>query len=397
MRFDTPWTWQELSRYHGTVTRAKRKNPNRAGTDARKRKDGRYETRATLNTPMGRRRVSFYGDTVEEANNKKFQALADQAKGILFSDPGRLTVGEYLQNWLTDAARYQVSEGTFERYERTCRNHLIPFFGRVKLRDLGAAHVRAFKARKIEEDLNPNTVGLMQGHLSTALNQAVDDGLIPSNPCSRVKKAAARGVRPMRSLSLEEASRLVAAAEGTRDEALIVVALRTGIRQGELAALRWEDIEFEPRSAITVRHSADTRRMVRVSTTKTGEERRVRIGARTVRVLEAHRAHLRGERMKARVWEDPSLVFPNTRGGIRRRGSVVEAFRRLLAEAGLPSDVRFHDLRHTAGTLALRQGMPLHAVSKMLGHADPAMTLRRYAHVLEDMEDEGARAMDELF
>ena len=85
----------------------------------------------------------------------------------------------------------------------------------------------------------------------------MDDGLIASNPCSRVKKAAARGVRPMRSLSLEEASRLVAAAEGTRDEALIV-ALRTGMCQGELAALRWEDIELGPRSAITVRHSADT-------------------------------------------------------------------------------------------------------------------------------------------
>ena len=109
------------------MTRKKRKNPNRAGTDARKRKDGRYETRATLNTPTGRRRVSFYGATAEEANNKKFQALADQAKGILFSDPGRLTVVEYLQRWLTDTARYQVGEGTFERYERTCRNHLVPF------------------------------------------------------------------------------------------------------------------------------------------------------------------------------------------------------------------------------------------------------------------------------
>jgi hypothetical protein len=87
MRFDARWPWQELSRYHGSVTRAKRKNPNRAGTDVRKCKDGRYETSATPNTPMGRRRVSFYGDTAEEANNK-FQALADQAKGILFSDPG---------------------------------------------------------------------------------------------------------------------------------------------------------------------------------------------------------------------------------------------------------------------------------------------------------------------
>jgi hypothetical protein len=95
------------------VAGAKRENPNRAGTDARKRKDGRYETRTTLNTPTGRRRVSFYGATAEEANNKRFQALADQAKGILFSDPGRLTVGEYINSWLTDTARYQVSEGTF--------------------------------------------------------------------------------------------------------------------------------------------------------------------------------------------------------------------------------------------------------------------------------------------
>ena len=379
------------------MTRAKRKNPNRAGTDARKRKDGRYETRATLNTPMGRRRVSFYGDTVEEANNKKFQALADQAKGILFSDPGRLTVGEYLQNWLTDSARYQVSEGTFERYERTCRNHLIPFFGRVKLRDLGAAHVRAFKARKIEEGLNPNTVGVMQGVLSTALNQAVDDGLIPSNPASRVKKAVKREQAPMRSLSQEEASRLLGAAVGTRDEALLTLALRTGMRQGELAALRWEDIDLTDKPSITVRRSADTRTKTRVSTTKTGKDRRIHIGPRTVDVLKGHRARQLEERMAAASWADPGLVFPNTKGKIRRRDSVMRSLRRFLKEAGLPVAIRFHDLRHTAGTLALRQGVPLHTVSKMLGHSDPAMTLRRYAHVLEDMREDAAKAMDELF
>jgi integrase len=365
----------------------------------RKRKDGRYETRATLDTPTGRKRVSFYGDTAEEANNKKIQALADQARDVLFTDPGRLTVGDYLQSWLSDTARYQVSESTLSRYERAYRVHLVPFFGHLRLRELSASHIRAFKAHKIEEGLNPNTVGLMQGVLSGALNQAVHDGLIASNPASRVKKAATRGQRPMRSLSLDEASRLTAAAEGTRDEALIVVALRTGIRQGELAALRWEDVDLGDRGkpTITVRHSADTRRKPRVTTTKTGQERRVRIGPRTVEVLRSHRARQREERMAATSWADPSLVFPNTRGAIRRRDYVMESYWRLLKAAGLPSDVRFHDLRHTAGTLALRQGMPLHAVSKMLGHSDPAMTLRRYAHVLEDMEDEGGQAMDDLF
>jgi integrase len=343
--------------------------------------------------------VSFYGITAEEANNKKFQALADQAKGISFSDPGRLTAGDYLQSWLSDTARYQVSEGTFERYDRTCRNHLVPFYGRLRLRELTAAHVRAFKARKIKEGLNPNTVGVMQGVLSVALNQAVDDGLIPSNPASRVRKAATRGERPMRSLSLEEASRLTSAAKGTRDEALVVVALRTGMRQGELAALRWEDVEVGEagKPTITVRHSADTRTKTRVSTTKTGQERRVGIGPRTVEVLKAHRVRQREERLAARSWVDPGLVFPNTKGKIRRRDSVVRSLRRLLEEAGIPTDVRFHDLRHTAGTLALRQGLPLHTVSKMLGHSDPAMTLRRYAHVLDDMHDAAARAMDDLY
>jgi len=344
--------------------------------------------------------MSFYGGTAEEANNKKFQALADQAKGILFSDPGRLTVGEYISSWLTDTARYQVSEGTFSRYERTCHNHLVPFFGRLRLRDLTTAHIRAFKARKIEEGLNPNTVGVMQGVLSVALNQAVDDGLIPANPASRVKKAATRGQTPMRSLlSHEEASRLLRAATGTRDEALITLALRTGMRQGELAALRWEDLDLSSpeKGQVTVRHSADTRTKTRVSTTKTGEERRLGIGARTVATLEAHRRRQLEERMAATSWADPGLVFPNTRGKIRRRDSVMRSLRRLLEEANLPTDVRFHDLRHTAGTLALKQGVPLHTVSKMLGHSDPAMTLRRYAHVLDDMREDAARAMDELF
>ena len=75
----------------------------------------------------------------------------------------------------------------------------------------------------------------------------------------------------------------------------------------------------------------------------------------------------------------------------------MRSLRRLLTEAGLPGEVRFHDLRYTAATLAIKQGLPIPTVSKMLGHSDPAMTLRRYAHVLEDMRQEAARAMDDLF
>jgi integrase len=200
------------------VARGK-KNANGEGSKTRRRKDGRYEARAVLNTPTGRQRVSFYGATAKEANDKKIAALADQNRGVMFTDPKGLTVAEYLTRWLSDTARYQVSEGTYQRYERTCRNHLLPFFGRLRMRDLTPAHVRAFKARKLEEGLNPNTVGVMQGVLSVALNQALDDGLIPSNLAARAKKAEKRGRSPMRALSHEEASQASSrppVAHGTR-------------------------------------------------------------------------------------------------------------------------------------------------------------------------------------
>ena len=146
-----------------------------------------------------------------------------------------------------------------------------------------------------------------------------------------------------------------------------------------------------------MRRSADTRTRTRVSTTKTGEERRIGIGSRTVAVLKAHKKRQLEKRMAAYSWADPGFVFPNTRGKVRRRDSVMRLLRKMLAEADLPAEIRFHDLRHTAATLAIKQGIPIPTVSKMLGHSDPAMTLRRYAHVLDDMREDAARTMDDLF
>jgi integrase len=139
---------------------------------------------------------------------------------------------------------------------------------------------------------------------------------------------------------------------------------------------------------ITVRKSADTSSAKpRVTTTKTGQERSVRIGARTTEVLKSHRPRQPKERrMAAKSWADPGLVFPNTLGAIGRRHYLMESYRRLLKAPGLPSDIRFHHLRHTSATPPphLRDPRtppghgPLHALSnKMLGHTDPAMTLRR--------------------
>jgi len=135
------------------------------------------------------------------------------------------------------------------------------------------------KARKIEEGLNPNTVGVMQGVLSTALNQAVDDGLIPSNPASRVKKAVKREQAPMRFLvPVRGLKALTSRCGHARRGPANPRALKTGMRQGELAALGWEDIDLTDKPSITVRRSADTHTRTRISTTKTGKDRRIHIG-----------------------------------------------------------------------------------------------------------------------
>ncbi len=165
--------------------------------------------------------------------------------------------------------------------------------------------------------------------------------------------------------------------------------------------MRWEDVDLSSpnRASIRVHPSADTRTRTVVSTTKTGEERTIGVGPRTVAILKAHLQRIRHERMSAGPdrWPDPGLVFPNTVGKIRRRDIVVRSLKRFLEEAGLPREVRFYDLRHTAAIQAIHQGVPIHTVSKMLGHSDPAMTLRRYAHVLDEMLDDAAKVMDDLF
>ncbi len=118
------------------------KRANGEGSKPRRKINGRYEARSTLDTPTGHKRVSFYGATAKEAADKRTAAIADRNRGALFVDPGWLTVREYLERWLTDTARYQVAQSTHGRYQRTCRNHLIPFFDRIKLRDLSTAHPR---------------------------------------------------------------------------------------------------------------------------------------------------------------------------------------------------------------------------------------------------------------
>jgi integrase len=372
---------------------------NGEGTIGYVASEKRWRARITVRTPEGPKRKSFSGKTRKEAYNKMVKALADgpgEARRRRGIDPEKTPLEDYLEDWLEHTARANASPRTFRRYKQVVRLHLSPLIGDVKLSQVNAADVRAVKQTLLDSGKAPKTVSYVQGVLSTALNQAVSDDLVPKNPCRKVKRAKSRGT-PMRALSAEEAARLVSSVRGTRHEALYLVACKLGLRQGELAGLFWDDVDLKA-GALAVERSVDTTWGVLWGATKTDERREIRLPKTVAEGLRRHRSIQNAERLarleRGRGWEDPRLVFPNTLGGVNRREGVVRYFKNHLEEAGLPK-IRFHDLRHTAATLMLRGGVPVPVAAKILGHKDPAMTLRVYAHVLSDMQDEAARRMDE--
>ncbi|MDP8951369.1 MAG: site-specific integrase, partial [Actinomycetota bacterium] len=207
------------------------------------RKDGRWVGQYTVHTANGPKRRAVYGKDREEAARKLAGAIADRDRGLIF-DAGNMTVGEYLDRWLSDSVRDTVKRRTFEGYASIVRRHLKPAIGRVKLAKLTPAHVQGLYRAKLDAGLSPTTVQHVHTTLHKALRQAVKWGLIPRNVCEAVS-VPRRDSPEMRPLTPQQARVLLVAARGDRLEALYVLAVTTGMRQGELLGLRWRDVDLD--------------------------------------------------------------------------------------------------------------------------------------------------------
>ena len=178
-------------------------------------------------------------------------------------------------------------------------------------------------------------------------------------------------------------------------EALYVVAVTAGMRQGELLGLKWEDLDLES-SKLAVRRSLSiTKDGPAYELPKNGKGRSITLTQRAVEALKSHKAAQNAERLKlGDLWEHNDLVFCTMAGKpLDFRNVATASFKPLLRKAGLP-DIRFHDLRHTCATLLLSRGHHPKLVQELLGHASVAMTLDRYSHVLPGMGDQTTAAME---
>jgi integrase len=377
-----------------------KKRGNGEGTIYR-RPDGRWCTQVTVYVDAKRKRPTLYGKTRKEVAEKLAKATADRDGGMVY-EASKLTTGEYLDRWLRDSVKGTVRETTYANYSYITRTHISPALGRVKLKSLTPAHVRGFYGEKARTDLSAATVRKMHVVLRKALSQAVSDGIIPRNAADGVKppRVSAPG-EEIRPLTSEECGAFLEASRGERLEALCVLAVHCGLRVGELLALRWEDADLEAaKPALMVRRTLtrgeEGRGWVVGASTKSGKGRRVRLSRPAVAALKDHRKRQLEERMRlAGLWRDQGLVFPSETGSLLNPSNLRNrSFKRIKARSGVREDLRFHDLRHTCATLLLREGVNVKVVSEMLGHASITITLNTYSHVLPDMQDSAADAME---
>lgn len=227
------------------------------------------------------------------------------------------------------------------------------------------------------------------------------DNLIPRNPVDNVKSPQLRREEIM-PLAPAQASLFLQTAAANDDwlEALYVVAIHCGLRQGELLALMWEDIDLDTGTLQVRRSLEDSIDGHPIFTTpKTSKSRRgIRLTTGATEALKRHRKRQLEERLRvAGLWQDHGLVFTTKLGTpLNRHNLCQRSFKPLLEQAGLP-EIRFHDLRHTCATLLLTGGVHPKIVQELLGHSAIAITLDTYGHVVPGMGDIAAGAMDEAF
>jgi integrase len=335
--------------------------------------------------------------TKKEASAALAKALA-AVEDRTFTAPDTITVGTYLAAWLDGLDR---KPATLEAYRRVVERHLTPALGRGRLQMLTAVQIKAGYRTLLDKGLSPTTVQLVHQVLSKALSDAVHDGLLPSSPAAKVK-APARARPEMQTWTREQVVAFLAHVAGERLAAMWRLFLTTGMRRGEVAALRWQDVDLD-RAALSVRQTGNIIGGVwTVGTPKgrgdaTAKSRRLALDAGTVTALRAHRARQLQERMAwGGDWQDLGLVFVREDGSPLNPSTIGQGLTRRTKQAKLPH-VRVHDLRHTYATLALEAGVHPKVVSERLGHANIGITLDLYSHVSEGMDRGAADLVAGLF
>jgi integrase len=308
----------------------------------------------------------------------------------------RQTVRPYLDRWLETTVKATVRRRTYDSYCQLAANHNIPALGHHQLTALAPQHVQEMLNEKSDAGPSPRTCQYIRAVLRRALNQAMKWGLVVRNAAALADPPKGKA-REMVPFTPGQAKAFLRAIKGDRLEGLYVLALATGLRQGELLGLRWDDVDQDAGTMLVRRQVQRIGGALVLTDLKTEKSQRtLALPAFALAALKEHRVRQSEERLAAgHRWEDQDLVFPSSIGTPAEGSNILRQFYAHLDRAKLDR-IRFHDLRHSAATFLLLQGFADRTVMEILGHTSLAMT-SRYMHVLDGLKRDAADQMDRLF
>ena len=343
--------------------------------------------------PDGKRRQQKRGGFANQrAADAALRAVVTQLNSGTFVDAGRLTVGQYLDEWLAGKAKLRPSTRTSYRQHKDL--YLKPSLGQIRLTDLRANHVEAM-VQSLRQD--PHNVGVATTRrvfatLRGALNKAQRQGLIAVNPCSFVElESEEEHRRPAQVWTAEQVGSFLDAIGDHRLALLYEVTVKAGLRRGEVIGLRWSDLDLDDAVMLVAQSVVQVGGALHIGTPKTKKStRRVPLDEDLVTALRSHRRRQLEERMMAGDgWKDEDRVFARPDGEGLVPEYVSRTFRNLASKAGLPP-IRLHELRHTSASLALAAGVPMRVVSERLGHSTIGITQNLYTHVFDELSRDAA-------
>jgi integrase len=338
-------------------------------------------------------RLTVYGKTEAEAVEKLRQAFAEIERGT-FAYSGPVTVAKYLDWWLTHRAQGAVKPSTYRRYQSLLLRDAVPVIGRLKLSEITTLRLQHF-FDQAQQKWAVRTVRQLRAVLHHAFSQAMAYGLLVKNPVegTRLGRIPKYEVKPLTPKQAQTFARYLLTVP---DGALYLVTMTLGLRSGEVRGLCWEDVDFE-KNVVRIRHQLQPENGdYRLVELKTSGSRRV-LSLPGIARDALMRQQQRQEALRAALgekWYAGSLVFTREQGTPLSEFNVRYRVKKLLAEAGLPTQ-RFHDLRHLAASLLINQGVPAKEVSESLGHSGIGITLNTYGHLYEDAQERVSRSMDQ--
>jgi integrase len=399
----------------------KTKKPNGAG-GVRQRPDGKWEGRYSIGFDKDGKQIrrSVYGKTFKETNEKLNATLTALTNGN-YVEPSKTSLVGWLQNWLETYAKMGIKSATYTSYETYINRHIAPYFGNSALQGLTPDALQKFVNYKTtggrldgkEGGISSKTIINIKNMIHAALKQAQINDLVTKNVALLIKTPKQTKVE-MRVLNDEEYSSLLKTALGERSGAPIVLALFTGMRVGEVMALKLNDIDIDgdnptlfvrsslKRDYLNASHkntddvisfSEGSKTGIIRSSTKTYTSKRdIPLIQEAVELLKKQLALKKNEiRSAGSSYFNYGFIFSNEIGFPYDQRTYQDIFNKILKKAGIEKKIEiglkdvsvgFHTLRHTFATRAIAAGMDILVLSKILGHAQPSTTLNKYGHVL---------------